>query len=111
MKARTVALPWQVWSWTQTAHSTATVYGGSGNGVVFQLAPPAVQGGAWTETVLYTFSLSDGSGPIGGLIFDQAGTLYGTTAGAGPAKAATAFKLTPPATTAGPSPPPRLSNL
>ncbi len=69
--------------------------------MVFQLAPPAVQGGAWTETVLYTFSLSDGSGPIGGLIFDQAGNLYGTTAGGGPGKGGNVFKLTPPATSGG----------
>ncbi len=34
-----------------------TFGGGSGNngGTVFQLAPPTVAGGAWTETVLYSF--------------------------------------------------------
>jgi hypothetical protein len=52
------------------------------NGYVFQLVPPAAQGGAWTYSVLYTFkgSLShDGSQPEGGLRMDKAGNLYGAT--------------------------------
>ena len=47
-----------------------------------QLAPPATKGGAWTETVLYTFkghARSDGATPEGGLVIDQAGNLNGTT--------------------------------
>jgi hypothetical protein len=52
-------------------------------GTVFQLAPPANQGGAWKETVLHVFqgnSKRDGSVPAGGLVMDSQGTLYGTTA-------------------------------
>jgi len=36
----------------------------AGCGVAFSLAPPAQNGGAWTEMVLYTFQgSSDGAGP------------------------------------------------
>jgi uncharacterized repeat protein (TIGR03803 family) len=51
---------------------------GCGCGTVFKLAPDG------TETVLYAFTGgTDGSGPYAGLIADQAGNLYGTTAGGG----------------------------
>jgi uncharacterized repeat protein (TIGR03803 family) len=65
---------------------------GYGCGVVFKLTP---QG---KETVLYTFcsdhNCTDGAGPYAGLVFDQKGNLYGTTAGGG-AHGGTVFKLTP----------------
>ncbi len=71
--------------------------GGSGFGVVFRLTPPSVAGGAWTESVLYTFAgSSDGANPLGGLIFDATGTLYGTTSQGGASNCGTVFKLTPP---------------
>src|SRR5579859_4174259 len=67
----------------------ATTNGGSSScrgpfqcGTVYQLKPPVKQGDPWTETVLYVFKGSDsndGASPFGGLILDQAGTLYGTT--------------------------------
>src|ERR1017187_1926079 len=44
-----------------------TQSGGSfGGGTVFQLSPPLTKGGAWTETVLYSFGAGgkyDGGGP------------------------------------------------
>jgi uncharacterized repeat protein (TIGR03803 family) len=56
------------------------------NGVVFEVSPPAVQGGAWTESVLYDFcsdtqgkACLDGFNPGGGVTMDNAGNLYGTT--------------------------------
>ena len=52
-------------------------------GSVFQLTPPAKKGDPWTETVLYIFrgkNHNDGSLPAGGVIIDEAGNLYGTTA-------------------------------
>jgi uncharacterized repeat protein (TIGR03803 family) len=79
------------------------VYGGNlsactdGCGVVFKLSPSS--SGTWTETVLYSFSGSDGGGPRGSVIFDSAGNLYGTTpynsTGAG-----TVYELSP--TSSGP---------
>ena len=52
--------------------------GTPGCGVVFELSPGG--NGTWNETVLYTFTGGkDGGGPIGGVIMDSAGNLYGTT--------------------------------
>ena len=51
-----------------------------GCGTIFQLAPPATKGGAWTETVLHVFDGNDGSRPAGSVILDAKGNLYGTTA-------------------------------
>jgi uncharacterized repeat protein (TIGR03803 family) len=59
-------------------------------GTVFQLTP---FGGAWTETVLHTFTDKDGSHPEASLIFDQAGNLYGTTLFGGPTHGGTVFQL------------------
>jgi uncharacterized repeat protein (TIGR03803 family) len=76
-----------------------TSSGGAGEGgVVFELT--AGSGGSWTERVLYSFSGGgDGWAPVGGVIFDQAGNLYGTTdsggAGCSGAGCGTVFKLTP----------------
>jgi uncharacterized repeat protein (TIGR03803 family) len=54
--------------------------GGYGCGVVFKLSPKA--DGTWTESVLHTFSDGqDGANPASGVIFDQNGSLYGTTEG------------------------------
>ncbi|HET9305342.1 MAG TPA: choice-of-anchor tandem repeat GloVer-containing protein [Candidatus Sulfotelmatobacter sp.] len=50
----------------------------AGCGVVFELSPA---GGIWNETILLSFTGSDGAGPMGNLVFDQAGNLYGTTEG------------------------------
>lgn len=68
-----------------TAECSFGYNGMGGCGTVFKLAPPTGPGGAWTETVLYSFSDTyangprDGYWPEGNLIFDQAGDLYGTT--------------------------------
>jgi uncharacterized repeat protein (TIGR03803 family) len=75
-----------------------TAVGGNGSGTVFKLAPPAVKGGAWTETVVYTFCslnpCSDGAYPRAGLTFDTNGLLYGTT-NQGALGYGTVFKLDP----------------
>lgn len=53
---------------------------GFGCGAVFELLAPSSPSGTWRETILYSFSGgSDGSYPVGGLILDAAGNLYGTT--------------------------------
>jgi hypothetical protein len=60
-------------------------FGTTGLGLVFELSPPATEGGQWTEKVLYNFQggLTDGADPAGGVVFDKAGNLYGVTARAG----------------------------
>jgi uncharacterized repeat protein (TIGR03803 family) len=54
-----------------------TGYGGSDCycGTVYMLTPG---GGSWTESVLHRFTYSEGRNPVGGVIFNQAGNLYGT---------------------------------
>jgi uncharacterized repeat protein (TIGR03803 family) len=55
---------------------------GPGCGVVFELTPGA--NGVWTEKVLHKFKGGeDGAYPFGGIIFDNAGNLYGNTLGGG----------------------------
>jgi uncharacterized repeat protein (TIGR03803 family) len=62
---------------------------------VFELTPPSVGQGRWTETVLHRFTgAKDGSFPDG-LILAQSGTLYGTTYLG--ELIGTVFQLTPPA--------------
>jgi len=68
-----------------------TAYGGRGDcvvlglragcGTVYELSPPKRKGGgAWTETVLYSFPIAkQGFLPQGNLVFDGAGNLYGAT--------------------------------
>ena len=47
--------------------------------MVFQLTPNS--DGSWTQNVLHSFQdRVGGAGPLAGVIFDQAGNLYGTTA-------------------------------
>jgi uncharacterized repeat protein (TIGR03803 family) len=74
-----------------------TEFGGAfGLGVVFRLSPSPT--GAWTQTVLYSFTGgSDGASPMGGLAIDEAGNLYGgTRSGGDPSlQCGTAFKLSP----------------
>jgi len=55
-----------------------TSFYGGGNGLIFQLTQ-AAGGGTWTETVLHTFTGSaDGGGPLGPMVRDTNGVLYGT---------------------------------
>jgi uncharacterized repeat protein (TIGR03803 family) len=78
--------------------------GGNGAGVVFRLARG---NGQWTEQVLYSLcnvrDCTDGAVPLGGVIFDDAGSLFGTTWAGGEPKnrcshqggCGTVFELTP----------------
>ena len=95
------------------AYPSAVIFDGEGNlygvtasggtdvtGTVFELTPIS---GGWSETILYNFGpfgSSDGDQPVGALIFDAAGNLYGTTYyGGGSANCTfgcgTVFELTP----------------
>lgn len=74
-----------------------TSAGGSGFGTIYRLNRPEVPGGAWTETVLYTFSgQGDGGKPLGNLVFDSAGALYGTASNGATNNCGTVFKLAAP---------------
>jgi uncharacterized repeat protein (TIGR03803 family) len=58
-------------------YGTASEGGSSNNGTVFELSP---KGSSWTEKTLLSFNGgSGGSQPVGGLISDSSGNLYGTT--------------------------------
>ena len=50
--------------------------GANSQGAIFKLTPG---NGGWTESVIHSFSGSDGSAPLGGPAIDSAGNLYGTT--------------------------------
>jgi uncharacterized repeat protein (TIGR03803 family) len=67
-----------------------------GCGTVFELSP---HNGSWAETVIHNFTGrsggNDGAAPIGGLLLDVAGNLYGTTTQGGTNDAGTVFKLAP----------------
>jgi uncharacterized repeat protein (TIGR03803 family) len=54
------------------------------SGTIFHLTPPARAAGIWTETILHTFTGSDGQLPNGPLLLDANGNLYGTTSLGGP---------------------------
>lgn len=87
-----------------------TEYGGTGQcgaypspqgcGTVFELSPTST--GGWTRKILYSFTGSngDGSGPVGSVIFDESGNLFGTTRSGGqtcepPYTCGTVFELSP----------------
>ncbi len=79
-----------------------TYYGGNSNscgadigcGAVFELSPTG--GTNWTLTTIYNFQgLADGAYPLGGLIFDSAGNLYGTNLGRSEGHVGVAFELSP----------------
>jgi uncharacterized repeat protein (TIGR03803 family) len=64
------------------------------SGTVFELSPNP--GGIWTEAVLYSFTdKTDGYDPSGGVIFDGAGNLYGTTSRGGAFGRGGVFELSP----------------
>jgi len=76
--------------------------GPPGCGTVFELAPPASQGGAWVLTVLHDFTGgSDGGNPAASLVIGTKGELYGTTTAGGISGLGTVFELTPPASPGG----------
>jgi uncharacterized repeat protein (TIGR03803 family) len=66
-------------------------------GTVFRLAPPAKGKTTWTYSALNSFSGTSGQLPVGNLIADAAGNLYGTTLTGGASGTGTAFELSPPA--------------
>ncbi len=65
-------------------YGVTSVGGVNGFGAVFQLSPTS--GGSWTESIIFNdFTSSNGGGylPVGNLVLDGAGNLYGATSGGG----------------------------
>jgi uncharacterized repeat protein (TIGR03803 family) len=92
----------------------STYWGGNsdycfyGCGTIFQLKPPAADGGTWTESIIHNFAgpTADGNTPIAGLTIAGDGRMYGSTTSGGAAPTCatapgqfdcgTIFELTPP---------------
>jgi uncharacterized repeat protein (TIGR03803 family) len=71
-------------------YGTTSGGGTFGKGTVFQLKPGSSH---WTEKIIHSFRGTDGKSPLGGLVFDTKGNLYGTTNEGG--GGGVVFKLTP----------------
>lgn len=70
-----------------------TFEGGDENaGSVFELTPT---GSGWTSSILYSFRATGATGinPVGGLVFDSVGNLYGSTLEGGPGGGGVIFEL------------------
>lgn len=77
-----------------TTRAGGFMQGFNGYGTVFKLTPGS--GGQWAETILYSFSGgNDGSYPLGGVVLDSAGNLYGTTQNGGTMGEGVVFEVTP----------------
>jgi len=78
--------------------STGDLFGATGtggvynSGTVFELTPSL---GGWSETQLWAFNGTDGANPLGGVVFDNVGNIYGTTYSGGLFGGGTVFRLTP----------------
>jgi uncharacterized repeat protein (TIGR03803 family) len=74
-------------------YGTTQFGGAGGNGTVYKLTPA---NGGWTETIVHSFSGgNDGAVPYTGVIIDQAGNFYGTTAFGGAANSGTVYEISP----------------
>jgi len=88
-----------VWGPGHSLFGTANV-GGSApqpGGTVFQLAPPVRGSTTWNLSTLYSFTGgSDGSQPVGGLVEDSSGSLFGTNQNSNGEAGGVAFELDSP---------------
>jgi uncharacterized repeat protein (TIGR03803 family) len=66
----------------------------SNGGTVFVLTPPAPGSDNWTESIIYSFTAAQ---PVGALVRNQNGVLYGTTSTGGTGGNGSVFELAPPA--------------
>lgn len=73
-------------------YGTAETGGLYSDGIVYELSPSP---NGWTMSVLHTFGGGDGENPRGGVVFDNAGNLYGTTLEGGDGGAGVVYELTP----------------
>jgi uncharacterized repeat protein (TIGR03803 family) len=84
-------------------YGTTPYCGASGVGTVFELIPPPVVGGPWTQTIIHTFTYMTGDWywPYAGLVAGRNGVLYGTTSSGGSSIGGAVLRLMPPALPAG----------
>jgi uncharacterized repeat protein (TIGR03803 family) len=74
-------------------YGTTSFGGARGVGVVYKLSH---HGSGWKQTVLHTFrGQRDGQYPVGGVVLDQAGNVYGTTFDGGVNGGGTVYELSP----------------
>ena len=75
-------------------YGTTETAGPQGGGTVFKLSPNP--DGTWTRTTIHGFAVgtTDGQLPLGGVVFDASGNLYGTTCEGGTGYG-TVFQLKP----------------
>jgi uncharacterized repeat protein (TIGR03803 family) len=83
---------------TLVQDSSGNLYGTTQGGGAYQVGTVFKVDASGTETVLYSFCptkfpCTDGSYPLGALILDANGSLYGTTHGGGSANYGTVFKV------------------
>ena len=72
-------------------YGTTSFGGASGDGAVYKLQP---SGSHWKETILYSFQGgNDGQNPVGGVVLDKTGDLYGSTFDGGVNGGGTVYKL------------------
>jgi uncharacterized repeat protein (TIGR03803 family) len=78
------------------ADPTESCHGAADESANPRMATPRASG-SWAERVLYSFLFNgqDGYGPRGGVIFDAAGNLYGTTLAGGAYGYGSVYELTP----------------
>ncbi len=74
-------------------YGTTTIGGIKNYGTVYKLVPG--KDGKWTEKILHSFKgdRDDGSEPWAGIVFDDAGNIYGTTVSGGKYGDGTVFEL------------------
>jgi hypothetical protein len=82
-----------IYGTTQDGGIYGTCNGQPGCGTVFELSP---SGGGWTKKTLWSFGLDlDGVIPLGGVVVDAAGNLYGATYLGGDYNLGMIFELIP----------------
>jgi uncharacterized repeat protein (TIGR03803 family) len=72
-------------------YGTSSFGGANGVGAIYKLSR---SNSGWKETILYNFQgLSDGQNPVGGVVLDSSGNLYGTTFDGGVNGGGTVYEL------------------
>ena len=70
--------------WELVSDENGVLYGSDmGRQEVYKMTPPAISGGDWVFTTLYTLNGSDGADPFGRLLIGPSGQLFGATLNGG----------------------------